>query len=132
MTAIEMITAALRKANVIDQNEVPSAEQGIQGLETLNDLMGQFDRDGIKLGWTTVAALDDTVPLAPQDHRAVKHNLAVELAGEYGLEVLPRVQSIATETYNALAKYHMKFVESKLDHLPTPEPWATGLSWPLE
>jgi hypothetical protein len=117
-TAIELINSALRLSNVIDENETASAEQGVQGLQSLNDLMGQWDRDGIRLGWSTVAELDDDVPIDPQDRRAVRFNFAVELSGEYGLEPSAWVAKTANETYAALAKAHALIVESSLDSLP--------------
>lgn len=121
VTAIEMLTDAYRTANVIDENGVPSPEQGVIGLRVLNQMMGQWDRDGIRLGWTVVDAQSDTLPIDFQDERAVKFNLAVELAGEYGIDPLPRVQQVANDTYAALAKAHRFVVESSLELLPTPD-----------
>lgn len=126
MTALEMITRALRLSNVIDEIEDPSAEQGADGLSSLNDMMGQWDRDGIKMQWQQVAALSDELPLDAQDQRAVRFNLAVELAGDYGIDPLPRVQRISQETYDALAKAHRFQVESKLDHLPHSDGYWNG------
>ena len=117
--AIDMITAAYRLANVLNENEVPSAEQGVVGLSTMNDLLAQWDGDGIKLGWTIVAGQADTLPLQPQDLRAVRFNLAVELAGEFGIDPLPRVAKIASDTYVGLAKRHRFVVESSLELLPS-------------
>lgn len=132
VTAIEMIADAFRLANIINEIEAPSAEQGVQGLRSLNQMMGQWDRDGIKLGWHVVPELDDPLPLDPQDERAVKFNLAVELSGEYGLEPMPWVSKNAIDTYAALAKAHRFTVESDLSHLPTAQPFATGMTWPMD
>jgi hypothetical protein len=118
IAAIDMITRAYRLANVINANEVPDAEQGVTGLEALNDMMTQWDGDGIKLGWTVVGGQADTLPLQRQDYRAVRFNLAVELAGEFGIDPLPRVAKIASETYVALAKRWRFQVESSLELLP--------------
>lgn len=126
ITAIEMVTDSLRTVNVIDQNQAPEAEMGVAGLRTLNQMMGQWDRDGIRLGWTVVADLADTLPLDFQDERAVKFNLAIELAGEYGIEPLPRVQTVADQTYAALAKAHRLTVESSLELLPSPSAYGGG------
>lgn len=125
-TAVEMITDALRVANVLDENEAPSAEMGVAGLRTLNQMMGQWDRDGIRLGWHQVAELDDDLPIEYQDERGVKYNLAVELAGEYGVDPTVRVTQIANETYAALSKAHRLEVESALDLLPA----ESAARWP--
>lgn len=124
ITAIEMLTDAYRAANIIDENGVPSAEQGVTGLRILNQMMGQWDRDGIRLGWTIVASQSDTLPLDMQDERAVKYNLAVELAGDFGIEPPPRVERIAGETYAALCKAHRLKVECSLEMLPAPDAWG--------
>ncbi len=120
MTAIELITSALRLGNIIDENQTPPAEMGTKALEVLNEMMGQWDRDGIRLGWVVVATLATTVPVDLQDLRAVRFNLAVELAGEYGVEPPPRVTKIAGETYAALSKAHAQSFEASLELLPTP------------
>lgn len=120
ITAIDMITDSLRAANVIDQNQTPTAEMGVSGLRLLNQMMGQWDTDGIRLGWVVVENLSDVLPLRLQDERAVKFNFAVELSGEYGLDPLPRVAQIASDTYGALAKAHRQRVESSLADLPSP------------
>src|SRR5690606_10649945 len=118
MAAIDMLTDAYRLSNIIDENETPSAEQGVYGLRVLNQMMGQWDRDGIRLGWAVVESQAADLPLDFQDERAVKYNLAVELSGEYGLEPMPRVVKVASDTYAALAKAHRLRVESDLSLLP--------------
>lgn len=120
ITAIEMITDAYRAANIINEVETPSAEQGATGLRVLNQMMGQWDGDGIKLGWVIVDGQADTLPLQLQDERAVKYNLAVELAGEFGIDPLPRVAKVAVDTYAGLAKRHRLQVQSDLSGLPAP------------
>lgn len=118
LAAIDMITDAFRLANIIDENETPSAEQGVYGLRVLNQLMGQWDADGIRLGWVVVTSQAADLPLRFQDERAVKYNLAAELAGEYGVELTPRVAKIAADTRAALSKAHRLRVESDLSLLP--------------
>lgn len=130
ITAIAMLTDAYRLANVIDGIESPDAEAGTKGLRALNQLMGQWDRDGINLGWQTVDDQDDTLPIDPQDERCVLYNLAVELAGAYGVEPLPRVQQIASETYGALAKAHRKYTEATFPQLPASDAWL--YTWDIE
>lgn len=123
MTALDMITDALRLANIIDETDVPSAEQGASALRVLNQMMGQWDRDGIKLGWSVVADQSDELPLDFQDEKAVKYNLSIELGGEYGIDPMNRVLTIAKQTYNSLVKAHAPVVECSLDHLPAGAGW---------
>lgn len=126
ITAIEMLTDAYRAANIVDENGTPGPEQGVTGLRILNQMMGQWDRDGIRLGWTVVAAQSDVLPIDFQDERAVKYNLAVELAGDNNIEPPAFVALTAAQTYAALAKAHKLEVECSLEHLPSPDAYGYG------
>jgi len=126
ITAIEMLTDAYRTANIIDANDTPSAEQGVTGLRILNQMMGQWDGDGIRLGWTVVTSQDDVLPLDFQDEKAVKYNLSVELAGDSGVDPPPFVTTTANDTYAKISKRHMLAVESSLELLPSPDAAGEG------
>lgn len=132
ISALDMITDALRLGNVIDENEDPSAEQGVKGLRVLNQMVAQWVVDGIRLPWHIVEDLDDDLPIDVKDERGLKYNLAVELAGEYGVELLPRVQMIAEDTYAGLAKRYQQVVEMSVDHLPAGGPWQGLYTRPME
>jgi len=118
LTALTMITDALRLANVIDETENPSAEQGSTGLRTLNQLMAQWVGDGLQIGWYTVPTQATTLPIDQQDERAVKYNLALEFSGEYGTEPMPNVKKIANDTHADLGKRYALDVQCSLEHLP--------------
>lgn len=126
ITALDMLIDSMRAANVIDENQTPTPEQSVKGLRLLNQMMGQWDADGLKLGWVTVPTLPSVLPITAQDERAVKFNFAVELAGEYGLDVLPRVADIASKTYASLAKRYELEVRSDLCDLPQSDAWLSG------
>src|SRR5690606_17295729 len=57
LTALDMLTDAMRLCNLLDENEVPSAEQGVKGLRTMNQMVAQWVEDGIRLPWHIVADL---------------------------------------------------------------------------
>lgn len=130
MTALEMIADALRLVNIIDEVKAPSAEQTANGLRTMNQLMADWERDGIRIGWNVVASANDTIPLEAADERAVKYNLAVEFAGEYGIEPSAKVQEICDETYARLAKGVLQNVVADLSGLPG-ESASIGSAWPM-
>lgn len=130
ITALEMIADALRLVNVIDEVKQPSAEQGVNGLRSMNQLLADWERDGIRLGWHVIASTNETLPLAAEDERGVKYNLAVEFAGEYGIEPSAKVQAIAEETYARLAKGALQTVVADLSGLPG-ESAAIGSAWPM-
>lgn len=131
MTVLELITDALRLLNVIDENESPSAEQGVKGLRTLNQMMAQWARDGIRLGWYPQTDLQGTAPIETADERGVTFNLAVEYAAFYGIEPAGKVTEIATQTYGALAKAHQRYFESDVSFLPMGDAQYGYGWWPL-
>lgn len=132
VTALDMITDALRIANIIDENETPSAEQGVAGLRSLNQMVAQWVADGIRIPWHIVAELEDELPIDVKDERGLKYNLAQELATEYGVELLPRAQAIAEETYDGIVKRYRLNFEMSLDHLPYPAGYPHSIVWPME
>lgn len=130
ITALQMITDSARLANIIDQIQAPSAEQGQQWLRSLNQMMADWQTDGIRLGWRPIAALDDTLPLADEDERGVKYNFAVEICGEYGIEPSTEVGNIAVATFARFAKSSSEEVVADLSGLPTEEA-AYRATWPI-
>lgn len=124
--AIELITDSLRLVNVIDQNDAPTAEMGESALRMLNQLMRDWEEDGIRLGWVTVTDQDDTLALEEKDERAVTFNFAIESAGYYGIEPPARVAEIAAMSYERLAKRAIQHVEASMDHLPLAEPFISA------
>lgn len=132
LTAIDMITDALRVANIIDENETPSAEQGVAALRSLNQMIAQWIADGVRIPWHVVDELDDVLPIDIKDQRGIKYSLARELAGEYGVELLPDAQRIAEQTYTGIVKRYSPQTEMTLDHLPYPSGYPHFYTWPME
>lgn len=130
VTFIDMLSDSLRLINVIRTNQAPTAEMGVSGLRSLNELMADWAADGIRLGWHPVSAQNEELPLREEDLRAVKFNFACELAGGYGLEPPAAVLEIAKLTYARLAKLALQYFESDLDALPIAEPFGT-MAWPM-
>ncbi len=130
ITGIEMVTDALRLANIIDSIQSPNAEQGVTALRTMNQMLAEWEADGIRLGWHVVSALGDTLPLDPPDEKGVKYNLAVEICGENGIDPLPRVAEIATATFARFAKSSSQMFVADLSGLPG-EDAGVGRAWPM-
>ena len=130
-TVIALITDALRLINVIDQNESPSAEQGIAVLHILNEMLADAQADGIRLGWYPIADADISTdaPLADEDIRGVKFCLALEICPYFGLEPLEQLAQNAADAYAKLAKRAPKYFESDTTFLPMAD--AYGYTWPL-
>jgi hypothetical protein len=114
----DIITSAFRKLNVIDENEAPSAEQGVAGLAALNEMLADWQEDGIRIGWYRQTDLSATAPVEEKNLRAVKSNLAVELSGEMGIPAPEGVIVTARESYARLAKSALRYFESDVSMLP--------------
>ncbi len=84
MTNIDLITRALLKIGVINESETPSAEQGMDALTELNQMLEEWEETGIHLGWCEQTSTADTTPLPPYAERGVTLSLALALAPSYG------------------------------------------------
>jgi hypothetical protein len=117
---ITLITDAYRLANIIDSNEAPDAEQGQQGLRWLNDMMLNWQKDGIKLdqGWWVQDDLQAEAPLSDDNLWGVKFNLACLYCLLNGIEPLATVKEVAVSAYAELAKRSSLYMESDTTFLP--------------
>ena len=120
-TNIQIITASYQKADVIDETQAPSAEQGVVGLMLLNNMLADFQADGISLGWFAQTALTAEAPLRDEDLRAVQFCLAAEIAGHFGLSLTPENSELANTAYAKLVKRRTPYTESDLSELPRPQ-----------
>ena len=118
ITVIELLTDALQEINVIDQNEPPSAEQGVKALRRFNQMMADWERDGIRLGYYPQSDMDATVPIGSADELGVTLNLAVSLAPSYGIEITDGLRVQAATYYASLAKESLQYFESDMTQLP--------------
>lgn len=93
-SALDHIKAALRQIGAIASGETPSAEQGRDGLAALNAMLEQWliepnmtyaPADGSSIdALATFDTLSTHKTFASGYDSAIKYNLAIELAPEYG------------------------------------------------
>lgn len=83
MTYADYITSALRMAGVLMETESATAEQGASGLEILNDMMAEWQQNGILLGYVPTDDTTADLNLHASVRSPVKANLAVRLAAIY-------------------------------------------------
>lgn len=126
MTNIELLKASLLKINVLEVNESPTAEQGVNGLISLNNLMAQWSLDGVDVGYYPQTDQDAETPIAAPNLRAVIFNLAMELSTDFGVTTSEEVRTIAENTYAALCKSSRKTFESDMTMLPSAEGYGMG------
>ena len=118
-TNLDVITDALRKANILNEREIPSSAQSESGLTLLNDMMSDWEEDGIELGYFPQTSNADTFPVEDKFLRGVKYNLARGIAGDYGIDLPPEALRIADLTFDRLAQATAEEAFSKFDHMPT-------------
>lgn len=129
---LEIITDAMQLARMIDQNELPSAEQSAQALRILNDMLLNEAADGLRLGWFPQSAVTNIAPLRPQDIYGVKRMLCAALATANGINLAkddPVLYADVVEAKRQLVKRSVRYFESDLGELQRPQGVAWGPNW---
>jgi hypothetical protein len=115
---LELLQYAFLKCNVISESDAPSPEQGVTGLNVLNDMMANMSKDGIKLGWYPQTDLSATAPLANEDVGPIKYMLCAALASHYGIELGQLLLAEIGQANTRLVKTALKYSEADLSELP--------------
>lgn len=124
-TVLDVTRSALRKLQVLDPRQVPSADDQASGLETLNNMMLRWEADGTAMGWTPLSNPSDVLTVPDECLEAIIYNLAVRLAPEYDREPSETVASLAVSGLQEILRDRM--VEMPLIQiLDTPLGTRTG------
>lgn len=124
-TNLELVTYAFLKINIISESQSPSAEQGVTGLNVLNDTLANAAADGVHLGWFPQTNLASVSPLQNQDVGPVKLVLAAALAAHYGIALSPELTAQIGAATTRLEKKALKYSEADMSELPR----AQGPYW---
>lgn len=104
-TVADIVRRALKLATVLDDEETPEPSEQADGIDSLNELLSSWYDEGISISNGGLEATD-TFPIDGKEARAVRYNLAVEIAPEYGKTLPLSVEVKADELYRFLqAKY---------------------------
>lgn len=119
----QIISDALGLLGVLQETEVMSAEQGAHGLRTLNELMADWEQDGVSLEYFEQSALSDDCPIPSHANLAVKYYLAVALAPFYARQVPPEFSVLADKYYSRLVRDSVRenLRPISMTHLPLGE-----------
>lgn len=90
-TARDVIEAALKDILVQASDAPLEADEYADGLEALNNFMTDQESIGIRLGFTEVANVADTVTVPRGALRGVIANLAIEMAPMFDMPVSPQL-----------------------------------------
>lgn len=118
-TNLDVITEAYQLANLINERETLSATKASTGLTLLNDMMSDWEQDGIELGYFPQTSLAGTIPVDDNDLRGIKYNLSRGTAGFNGVDTPPETMRIAELTLARLEKATREIVESDFSHMPS-------------
>lgn len=83
-TVTEVVSGALRLLEVKTAESAITPVEVNEGLEALNDMMNEWNVDGINVGYETLDDADDELFVTLGALGAIKANLAVYIAPEYG------------------------------------------------
>lgn len=121
VTNLQIITDGYLVLTIIDENEVPTAEQAQVGLTVLNEFLANLQADGIRVGWFPQTDLTVTAPLQDEDIRNVKLMFMGELARRYGIDLSAERPDLADEIDSAVrnqAKRSIEYFDVDLTGLP--------------
>ena len=115
MTAQEMINAALRLINVKATGQTISSEEAADALESLNTMLHEWELNGIPIYHEDLVLADD-IDVEDNHLKAIKYNLAMELAPEYQAQISAIVVNMALQTYRTLERQYLDVNESEFDY----------------
>ena len=101
-TVLDIVTGALQllAVRVAESGVTPS--EGVDGLAALNDMMNEWNVDGIDVGYESLDDTADEIFVDLGSIGAMKANLAVYIAPEYGKTVSPALAERARRSRRSL------------------------------
>ena len=103
-TAAQVIKAALQRILVqaSEANLEPDEQQDT--IFAMNNLMLAYDADGIKLGYTEVSTLADTITIPTGALRGLIANLAIEISPDYNGSITAALADAARNGLDTMRK----------------------------
>lgn len=114
----EVIRDALGLIGVVSEAESLTADQAAHGLRVLNDMMADWELDGIEVDYFPQTDISADFP--GDEIACVKYNLAVELAPHYQAAIPDAVAVKATMYYQRKVRDSVRdgMEEADVTHLP--------------
>lgn len=123
MTNSDLIRDALGLISVINESESPSAEQGAHGMRVMNQMLEQWEEDGIKLQYFEQTDLTADFPCPAYTLVGVTGHLAIRLAPSYGATVSVELGDQADKGFQTILRkaINAKMRPADMSHLPQGE-----------
>lgn len=113
-TALQLITQAFRRLGLCSEDEAPTAEQGSQALEMMNDMMNGWEAEGIQYNHTDLG-LQDTVNVPDALVTSTMWRLAEHVAMQYGKALSDTQAMKALDAKNALQAFYTPAPKAQTD-----------------
>jgi len=101
-TVKEVITDALEEINHLAAEEPIEPSAGNTAIRYLNDMLTMWDALGVKLGFTKVSTMGDTLTVADGALFGIKKLLAISMAPKFKAEVSATLQTEAAQGWDAI------------------------------
>lgn len=99
----DIVNGALRKLGINPSDSAITGQEMLDGIESLNDMLIEWENSGIVLGFATIADPADAVRIPRGTENAVKANLAGRVASDYSKQLSPAlVAEISASSDNML------------------------------
>ena len=79
----DIVNGALRKLGVNPSDSAITGQEMLDGIESLNDMLIEWENSGIVLGFAPIADSADTIRVPRGTEAAIKASLAGRLASDY-------------------------------------------------
>lgn len=119
-TNLQVITDALRAINVIDETETPSAEQGAHCLRQMNQMIAEWEVDGVRLGYFAQVSTAASCPVPDWAENGVSMKLALRVAAHFGAQVPIGTAAAANDGYETILRtvLNQALEGADMSHLP--------------
>jgi len=101
-TVTDIVTGALQLLEVNVAESAIEAPEAEDGLTALNDMMNEWNVDGIDVGYEALDSVEDELFVKLGSIGAIKANLAVYIAPEYGRTVSTSLEARAKRSKRSL------------------------------
>lgn len=86
-TGSDIVNGALRKLGVNPSDSAITGQEMLDGIESMNDMLIEWENSGLVLGFSPIADPADTIRVPRGTENAIKANLAGRLASDYSKQI---------------------------------------------
>jgi hypothetical protein len=103
-TAGDIVESALKRILVQAADAPLASDETADALDALNRMMSSWEAINIRLGYTPVDNVSDSVTVPSGAIRGIVSNLAIEIAPDYGVEIHPGLLQQAREGMRSIRR----------------------------